>query len=181
MKHLPIWYLTKIDPEICDKVVKEFSPMPAQNAAMGANGEEFDIKYRNTSIRFASQGYWFEKILFDAAITGNEICKWDFNITHNEAVQYAEYGPEQHYNWHVDVFPLSGRPHDRKITSVCLLNDVSEFTGGEFQIRLYSEYVAPLEKGTIISFPSSLEHKVVPVLTGLRKSATVWLNGPRFR
>lgn len=181
MSHLPIWYLTKIDPEICDKVVAELSAIPARNASMGVDGEEFDTKYRNTTVRFADQGYWFEKIMVEATLTGNQVCKWDFDATYNEAIQYAEYGPEQHYNWHVDTFPLSGRPHDRKLTAVCLLNDPSEFTGGEFQVRLYSEYTAPLEKGTIISFPSPLEHRVVPVLSGLRKTATIWLNGPRFR
>jgi PKHD-type hydroxylase len=62
-----------------------------------------------------------------------------------------------------------------------LLNDPAEFTGGEFQIRLYSEYTAPLVKGSVIAFPSFLEHRVVPVTSGVRKSATMWLRGPRFR
>jgi PKHD-type hydroxylase len=115
------------------------------------------------------------------AIAGNRACQWEFHVTDNENIQFAEYGPEQHYHWHVDVFPLSGLPLDRKLTVVCLLNDPAEFTGGEFQIRLYSEYTAPLVKGSVIAFPSFLEHRVVPVTSGVRKSATMWLRGPRFR
>lgn len=181
MAHLPLWYISKIDPSICDSVVEELSKLPTKDAAMGIQGEHADHVHRNTTVRFAEAGYWFDKMMVDAAIEGNRVCRWEFHVTHNENIQYAEYGPEQHYNWHVDLFPLSGRPYDRKLTAVCLLNDPSEFTGGEFQVRLYSEYTAPLEKGTIISFPSALEHRVVPVLSGLRKTATIWLNGPRFR
>jgi PKHD-type hydroxylase len=94
-------------------------------------------------------------------------------------VQFAEYGPEQHYAWHTDTFALAGKPTDRKITIVCLLND--EFEGGQFQVRLYNDYTAPLEKGTIIAFPSILEHRVIPVTSGIRYSATMWFSGPRFR
>lgn len=148
---------------------------------MGADGEEFDQKYRDTAVRFADSNHWFEIFMRQQAFAGNQECKWDYDVTEHENIQFAEYGPEQHYNWHVDVFPLSGMPMDRKITVVCLLNDPSEFTGGEFQIRLYSEYTAPLVKGSIIAFPSILEHRVVPITSGIRKSATMWFRGPRFR
>jgi PKHD-type hydroxylase len=94
-------------------------------------------------------------------------------------VQFAEYGPEQHYAWHTDTFTLSGKPIERKVSVVCLLND--DFEGGEFEVRLYNNYQAPLKKGTMIAFPSILEHRVVPVTSGIRYSATVWFNGPRFR
>lgn len=181
MSHLPIWYMASIDPQICDKAVAEMSELPVQDAAMGIVGDFSNHDHRNTDVRFAHKNYWFEAALLNAAMLGNTQCGWDFNITGNEAIQYAEYGPEQHYNWHIDLFPLSGKPTDRKLTAVCLLNDPDEFTGGEFQIRLYSEYTAPLVKGSIIAFPSALEHRVVPVVSGLRKTATIWLNGPRFR
>lgn len=181
MSHLPIWYISSIDPAICDKVDFEFCALPTKDASMGVDGETTNHVHRNTSVRFANTKHWFEDHLKRVAFEGNSVCGWDFHVTDNENIQFAEYGPEQHYNWHVDVFPLSGRPIDRKLTAVCLLNDPSEFTGGEFQIRLYSEYTAPLVKGSIIAFPSSLEHRVVPVTSGVRKTATVWFNGPRFR
>lgn len=170
-----------VDPDTCDKAAADMVSLPVKDASMGVNGEEFDHKFRNTAIRFAGTNHWFEIYMRQLAFTGNQECKWDFDISDNESIQYAEYGPEQHYNWHVDTFPLAGLPMDRKITAVCLLNDPSEFTGGEFQIRLYSEYTAPLVKGSIIAFPSFLEHRVVPVTSGVRKSATIWFRGPRFR
>lgn len=181
MAHLPIWYLNSIDPATCDKAVAEFKALPAIDASMGIAGDTHDHAHRNTAVRFATSNHWFEECLKQVAFEGNKLCGWEYDTTSNENIQFAEYGPEQHYNWHVDIFPLSGQPLDRKLTVVCLLNDPSEFTGGEFQIRLYSEYTAPLVKGSVIAFPSFLEHRVIPVTSGMRKSATIWLNGPRFR
>lgn len=181
MAHLPIWYLGSIPHVQCDMVVDELSKLPARDAAMGVEGDAVSHDYRNTTVRFADFGYWFSETMLNHALTANEECKWGYETNNREAIQFASYGPEQHYNWHVDNFPLCGKDTDRKLTVVCLLNDTSEFTGGDFQIRLYSEYTAPLTKGSIIAFPSILEHRVVPVTKGVRKSATMWLNGPRFR
>lgn len=181
MAHLPIWYMGSVGHEVCDRAVADFSSLPSRDATMGSDGSELDHGHRNTTVRFAEPSHWFEPLMMDVASTGNLQCKWHFHTNRHEQIQYAEYGPEQHYNWHVDVFPLSGMPTDRKLTVVCLLNDPSEFTGGEFQIRLYSEYTAPLAKGSVIAFPSFLEHRVTPVTSGVRKSATIWLQGPRFR
>jgi len=181
MSHLPIWFLGSLPQETCDRLIVELSCLPAQDATMGVNGSELAHAHRNTEVRFADKDYWFGATLESFVREANRTCKWDYDITGNEAVQFAKYGPEQHYNWHVDNFPLCGRDTDRKITVVCLLNDPAEFTGGDFQIRLYSEYTAPLVRGSMIAFPSILEHRVVPVLSGARYSATMWFNGPRFR
>jgi PKHD-type hydroxylase len=181
MAHLPIWYLGSIPHEQCDRVVNELSSIPVRGATMGADGEDTNTTYRDTAIRFAEYNYWFSEVLATHAETGNVECKWGYETNSRESVQFACYGPGQQYNWHVDNFPLAGKPTDRKLSVVCLLNDPSEFEGGEFQMRLYGDYTAPLAKGSIIAFPSILEHRVVPVTKGVRKSATLWLSGPRFK
>ena len=179
MAHLPIWYLGKLDSDFCNQVIAELSGIECKDAAMGIDGAEKDHANRNTKVRFGGPDYWLGPQLESFALQANKECGWDYHITGRENVQLAEYGPEQHYNWHTDTFALSGTPTDRKITVVCLLND--EFEGGQFQVRLYNDYTAPLEKGTIIAFPSILEHRVIPVISGIRYSATMWFNGPRFR
>ena len=181
MAHLPIWFLGQVPAALCDAAVAEFSAIPVKEASMGIEADVKDTRTRNTAVCFAPQNHWFGGVLLQHGVQANKAMQWDFEITANEDVQFASYGPEQHYQWHTDTFFLSGRPTDRKVTVVCLLNDPSEFEGGEFQIRLYQEYAAPLTKGTMIAFPSFLEHRVVPVTSGLRKSATMWLSGPRFR
>jgi PKHD-type hydroxylase len=181
MSHLPIWFLGSVPPEVCNQVRDELYAIPPREAEMGASGGQIAHGHRNTEVRFAPNDYWFSDTMENFAHESNRICKWEYGISGREAIQFAKYGPEQHYNWHVDNFPLCGMATDRKVTVICLLNDPSEFTGGELQVRLYSEYTAPLVKGSLIAFPSVLEHRVIPVLSGVRYSATMWFNGPRFR
>lgn len=181
MTHLPIWYLGEIEKGRCDELVADLTRLPSRDATMGIAGDQVAHAHRNTEVRFAPFDYPFSSEMESHATAANRVCNWDYHITGREAIQFAKYGVNQHYEWHVDNFPLSGKPTDRKLTVVCLLNDQSEFEGGEFQIRLYNEYTAPLKKGSIIAFPSILEHRVTPVLSGVRYSATMWLSGPRFR
>jgi PKHD-type hydroxylase len=181
MSHLPIWYLGKVDSDTCDQVIKELSALPLRDASMGIDGETKQHSHRNTTVTFAPFEYWFSDQLSQIAADANNVCGWQYDVDGREAIQFAQYGPDQHYGWHVDVFPLAGKATDRKITTVCLLNDPSEFEGGQFQVRLYQEYSAPLEKGSVIAFPSILEHRVTPVLSGVRYTATIWFHGPRFR
>ena len=180
-KHLPIWWLGQIPEELCDLATKEFLELPSSDAYMGVDGSEHSHKNRNTLIRFADHTHWFGNLMRGFGEKASAECLWNYDITTHESVQFAEYQSGQHYDWHVDNFPLSGLPTDRKVTTICLLNDPKWFVGGELQVRLYSEYIAPLAKGTIIAFPSILEHRVTPVTSGLRISATMWLSGPRFR
>jgi hypothetical protein len=181
MTHLPIWSIGKIPADVCDAASKEFQLIEPRDASMGIDGDKIEHKTRDTTVRFAPDNHWFGGILFEHAMKANRQCGWNYDIDSHEAVQYAEYGPEQHYHWHTDTFTLSGSPIERKVTAVCLMNDPSEFEGGEFQVQLYQDYTATLEKGTIIAFPSILYHRVTPIISGKRISATIWLNGPRFK
>ena len=181
MSHLPIWYLGQVPIEDCKQAAIEYMNIVPEDATMGIKSENIDHTQRNTTVRFASIDSWFGNKMFEYGKFANIECKWDFLIDNHEAVQYAEYGIGQKYNWHVDVFPLSGAPSDRKITVVCLMNDPSEFEGGLLQLRMYQEFTPELKMGSIIAFPSFLEHQVTPVTKGIRYTATMWLSGPRFR
>jgi PKHD-type hydroxylase len=164
---------------MCDRVVQELSVAQSREATLGQDGADTDLRTRKTSVRFADAGYWLEGIFERFAAEANKQCGWEYHVTGAERVQFAEYGEGHHYTWHTDTFTLAGKPTDRKVTVVCLLNDA--FEGGEFEVRLYSDFTATLKKGSMIAFPSILEHRVKPVLSGVRYSATMWFNGPRFR
>lgn len=149
---------------------------------MGANGEVADKTNRDTTVHFAGKEHWFGLIMHQYGLKGNTECRWNFDLNNFEAVQFAQYGPGQHYNWHIDTFLLSARGYDRKVTVVCLMNDPSEFEGGELQLRFErQEYTAPLKKGSVIAFPSFIEHRVTPVTSGIRYTSTMWINGPEFK
>lgn len=167
--------------EDCDRAAAEYVAIPPNDAAMGQDGKMIAHGYRDTTVRFGPEKDWFGDKLLMFAMEANITNKWGYAVDDQERVQHATYGVGQHYNWHVDNFPLTTGDRDRKVTVVCLLNDPSEFDGGELQLRLYQEYTAPLVKGSIISFPSIIEHRVTPVTRGVRVTATKWLSGPRFR
>lgn len=181
MAHLPIWYLDQFSIEDCEKAFDEYIQLTPKDAAMGKDGDTFDHSFRNTKVRFASSHTWFGLKMFAYANTANQQCKWGYDINQFETVQFAEYNIGQKYDWHVDNFPLSGSEIDRKITVVCLMSDPDDFEGGELILRLYNEYTPPLKKGSVIAFPSIIEHKVTPVTKGVRYSATMWISGPRFK
>lgn len=181
MSHLPIWYLDNIELALCDKVIAECSLRDYNQARMGEINSNQNDQYRNTAIQFLPINHWLEKSFKDIAQTANQTCNWNYLLEGNEQIQFARYTQNQLYNWHIDTFFLGLKTTDRKITVVCLLNDPAEFEGGEFKIRLGQEYIAPLHKGSIIAFPSMLEHCVTPVVTGARYSATMWISGPKFK
>jgi hypothetical protein len=178
MSHLPIWYKKQLGDNICERIVTELSSVPLKDGTLD-DGTYSDPVIRKTKVCFAPQGYWLENIFESFALEANKTCGWEYHITGAERVQFAEYGVSSHYRWHTDTFILGGKPQERKISVVCLLNDA--FEGGEFEMRLHSEYTANLKKGTMIAFPSILEHRVTPVISGIRQSATMWFSGPRFR
>tara|TARA_R110000868_G_scaffold2913_4_gene19865 strand:- start:4 stop:549 length:546 start_codon:yes stop_codon:yes gene_type:complete len=181
MKHLPIWYIENIDTALCDEIIAECSVRDYEQARMGELSTERNEQYRNTAIQFLETNHWLEKFIKNIANTANQKCNWNYLISENEQIQFARYTEKQLYKWHTDFFLLGLKPTDRKITVVCLLNDPTEFEGGEFKVRLHEEYIAPLQKGSVIAFPSMLEHCVTPIITGVRYSATMWLSGEKFR
>ena len=181
MTHLPIWYLGKISPDECDEASNEFIKIHAKDAKMGSNGDVLDHLFRNTTVRFAEKNHWFGSRLFDFGNIANNECKWDYQVDDFECIQYAEYGIGQKYDWHVDNFPISGNPKDRKITIVCMMSNEEDYEGGELKLRLYKEYTPEMKKGSVIAFPSIIEHKVTPVTRGIRYTSTMWISGQRFR
>ena len=64
------------------------------------------------------------------------------------------------------------------------LND--DYSGGEFQVarchkgKLEIETLEK-ERGSVILFPSVLEHRILPVTRGIRYSLVAWFLGPPFR
>lgn len=98
-------------------------------------------------------------------------------------VQYAEYPAARagHYDWHIDLPLAEMTPTERKLSMTLFLN--TDFAGGEFQVNFGNPnepYTPPLAAGRALFFPSFLQHRVLPVTRGVRKSLVLWVTGPRF-
>ena len=61
-----------------------------------------------------------------------------------------------------------------------LLNDPSEFDGGELKIA--GVETSPIMKqGHATIFASFLQHKVTPITRGVRRSLVMWFGGEPFK
>lgn len=91
----------------------------------------------------------------------------------------GEYG-NGHFTWHVDA--AGGTSAFRKLSVIVALSDPTEYEGGEFQV--FSGGIAnysKLDQGSVIVFPSYMQHRVTPVTEGSRKVLINFAVGPRFR
>ena len=112
----------------------------------------------------------------------NENAGWNYKYDFMEQIQLGRYGLGGHYDWHKDTtIPDQNDNHQRKLSFSLILNSPAEHVGGAFKFKDLEEWQQPkLEKGSIIVFPSFLEHRVEPVTEGERFSAVTWVNGPAF-
>ena len=141
------------------------------------HGNHLDTNVRKSSVASFPGWHWFSGVLYNYAIHANEMANWRRTLSKPEATQIASYKTGEYYEWHADINPLSDAPLERKLTIVCLLSKRGEFQGGELDLRGAAE-TPPLGRGSVIVFPSVIEHKVAPILAGVRISATCWAVGP---
>jgi PKHD-type hydroxylase len=125
----------------------------------------------------------------------NEEAGWRYEIKAAESVQITRYKKGGFFNFHTDgrgdhlsayKSPNNGFLHGnvRKLSMSVMLND--NFDGGSFEFASYSKgncEITPVEAtvGSVIVFPSSVEHRVAPVTKGIRYSLVAWFLGPPFK
>jgi len=102
------------------------------------------------------------------------------NIQITEKAQVSEYSKGQFYHWHTDMpIDMDTEPPVRKLSMTLLLNDSSEFEGGNLEIA--GKKMSHMKQGHAAIFASFLQHRVTPVTKGVRKSLVVWFSGEPFK
>jgi PKHD-type hydroxylase len=153
-----------------------------------AGGEQETNAVRKSDIRFIDKApdiAWFFEHMNNLIGILNE--RWyDYHLTGYDYFQYTEYHAEEqgHYDWHMDMTTGSTtnwQSATRKLSLSLVLND--DYEGGEFQFNTGGEdraLVAEQKKGRILAFPSFIQHRVLPVTKGVRKSIVIWVVGPKW-
>ena len=119
---------------------------------------------------------------------------WKYDIRAAESSQVTRYKKGGFYNFHrdgsQDHLSKYNNPdntfmhgHVRKLSMSVMLND--NFDGGAFEFASYAKEectITPIEAtaGSVIVFPSWMEHRVAPVTKGIRYSLVTWFVGPPF-
>ena len=139
---------------------------------------------------------WIYDTIWPWMQEANERAGWKYDIRAAEIMQITRYKKGGFYYFHKDGkgdhLSTYDRPDSefmhgyvRKLSMTVLLND--NYEGGEFQFATYNQEKCTIETpefnktGSIIVFPSGMEHRVAPVTQGTRYSLVVWFEGPPFK
>ena len=172
-------------PEQCQQIIASGRAQKPQQAQVGVGkpGGGTDTKKRITKISwipFQEMGHMYQDLnKFIQQANKNHFGFGDIRIT--EQAQFTEYPEGGFYDWHMDCdVNMEHEPPVRKISMTLLLNDPSEFEGGDLELMAPGRY-AELKQGHAIIFASFLNHRVNPVTRGMRQSLVVWFGGKSFR
>jgi PKHD-type hydroxylase len=157
-------------PEQCNIISRLGRSLPPQDAEVGGgSGGVLDTKTRISHIS------WIPFDHPDKRHFGFE------NMEINEQAQYTEYPEGGFYNWHMDL-DVDGKkePPVRKISMTLILSPEHEFEGGGLEIYKPGNIIKP-KQGHAIFFASFINHRVIPVTRGIRKSLVMWFGGEPFK
>lgn len=182
------WAIRK---EKCDEII-DFCEEKLTNDSN--SNEELIPDVRKSKVYFVEENK-FADLAWDHVKEINHMFNFNFDLEGLENMQYTQYFDDGEYNWHCDTlsqeYPDSA-PEElvgkiRKMSVSILLNDPSEFEGGEFQLVTGlpsdDDYIKTIElgKGDMIIFPSFVPHRITKVEKGCRKSLVGWVYGPPFK
>ncbi|MEM7222134.1 MAG: 2OG-Fe(II) oxygenase [Pseudomonadota bacterium] len=136
---------------------------------------------RDSAVAFLDRGQeteWIYQRLFAIARDANSQ-NWRFELSGSERLQFARYGSDQHYNWHMDL--ASRGPNSfRKLSITVQLSDPADYEGGNLEFKLdEGTTTTSRDRGVVTLFPSYVLHRVTPVTAGVRCSLVHWLRGDK--
>ena len=203
------WYVFDgaIDTKTCNKIKRlaqnNWAPSSV-DTSIGTTDEERksgrlgdykpDPKVRISDVAWIRE-QWVYDIIWPFMEEANEEAGWKYQIKAAESCQITRYRKGGFYNFHRDGFgdhlaayndPTNAylHGHVRKLSMTLLLN--SSYSGGDFQFSGYAKEECNISTpkfnkvGSIVVFPSCMEHRVAPVTKGIRHSLVVWFVGPPF-
>jgi PKHD-type hydroxylase len=170
--------------EFCHSALEQIDWATSGNATLGndKNNPVIDTKIRRTDVVWQDPTQPLGCIAKCYMEMANQSAEWGYNLSSQEETQLGRYKSvdEGYYDWHMDAGPPQNGVQ-RKLSCVILLNDPSEFEGGILQFKGMEDRNLLDKQGSIIVFPSFVEHKVTPVTKGVRYTAVTWASGPSFR
>jgi PKHD-type hydroxylase len=96
-----------------------------------------------------------------------------------DALQYTEYGPGQHFDWHMDIG--RGQTSLRKLSVTIQLTDTGDYEGGDLELVGLGSNPQARVQGSAVFFPSYMGHRIAPVTRGVRRSLVAWASGAPYR
>jgi len=183
-------FLDKAEVNTHNKESTEEERKTGRKKSFGSNTNQrvSDIKWLNEQ--------WVYDLIIPYMENANNKAGWNFDIKSTETPQLTKYKKGSFYNWHTDggadhlsIYNSSKgeflNGYARKLSMSILLN--KDFSGGKFQFvnicngKKLIQTPKLKETGSVIVFPSFMEHRVAPVTKGTRYSLVTWFLGPPFK
>jgi len=192
--------LTKAIPaHECNNIIeygKSLVPKQGKTGSSNSMLSDEEKKFHDTKIRKSKTSWikdnWLKRDLYNIVQYANK--SWNFNLSQNEDIQFTEYEPKGHYNWHNDSIknPMNLKNMQRKLSMVVQLSDPKDYEGGDLKFNLRGldssqsdNIISPppgfKQQGSIVVFPSFLWHKVEPITSGKRYSLVMWTLGEHWK
>ena len=203
------WYIFEgaLDKKICNKIkrlarnnweesgVDISKEITDEERKTGRKGDyKPDPKTRISDVAWITD-QWVYDTIWPFMQEANEKAGWGYHIKAAESMQITRYRKGGFYNFHRDgngdQLSAYHNPqnafmhgHVRKLSMTTLLS--GNYSGGEFQFASYAKEECSISTpefntvGSIVVFPSSMEHRVAPVMKGIRHSLVTWFLGPPF-
>ena len=203
------WYIFKgaLDKKTCNKIKRlarnnwEISGVDTskettdEERKTGKKGDyKPDPKMRISDVSWVTD-QWVYDTIWPFMQEANEKAGWGYHIKAAESMQITRYKKGGFYYFHQDGngdhLSAYHNPnnafmhgHVRKLSMTTLLSD--SYEGGEFQFATYAKEKCKIsipefsKVGSIVVFPSAMEHRVAPVTKGIRHSLVTWFVGPPF-
>jgi len=169
--------------ELCKEIIDLSSTLKKEQGTIyHHNVRDYDQKRRDSTISWIPfnkmQPMYADLIQLIQKINRNHFGFGNVQIT--EEAQVSEYSKGQFYHWHMDSYiDMDIEPAVRKLSMTLLLNDPSEFEGGNLEIA--GKTLPRMKQGHATIFASFLQHRVTLVTKGVRKSLVVWFGGEPFK
>jgi PKHD-type hydroxylase len=171
--------------EECDAIIS--LGLQKLEQAKIASGE-VENKTRSSKVNFlfpSEETKWiFERI---KEVTDNVNDRlFNFDLVYFPNMQFTSYSVGDYYDWHMDLIPGGkNQPFTRKLSLSVVLSDPLEYEGGELEVNRYAddscEIALKPKQGTVVFFPSFIQHRVTKVTKGSRYSLVIWVEGDRFK
>ena len=190
------WHIFEqgFDKETCEKIINlggdGFDPGQVGNKSEGA----VDKDTRISDVKWLGNCRWVVDLITPYIESANINAGWGYDVGGLGRLQLTRYEKGGFYDWHKDGFGdhTAGEKYGddpnkyvRKLSATVLLND--DYDGGEFQFASYDKTKCVISTpefnkvGSIVVFPSFMNHRVAPVTKGTRYSLVGWFLGPPFK
>ena len=178
-----IYFEQMFQPQEIEHLLKQWSSEDTQDAVMSSGSDNDEGQLRKSTVQFLDNNdlnRWVYDKLAMVVQQGN-MQSYGFDLAgFKEKLQLTQYAEGDHFQWHMD-FGANEISH-RKLSITVQLSKPDAYEGGDLLFRANDKEIpAPRTQGTVVVFPSFVQHRVTPITKGLRRSIVGWAAGHPYR